>query len=127
MSAVSRLGRQISEVTALLRRIDSPFALIGGLALASHNVIRATQDVDLLVCEGTFASDQDQPRAVERKHMTFGEAATLARQAGARKLLLTHFSPTVTAPEDFADHARAIFADTIVGQDHLTLELKYSD
>lgn len=50
MSApISRLGRQIAEVTAALRAIDAQFALIGGLALASHNVVRATQDVDLLV------------------------------------------------------------------------------
>jgi hypothetical protein len=50
MSApVSRLGRQIAEVIAALRGIDAQFALIGGLALASHNVVRATQDVDLLV------------------------------------------------------------------------------
>lgn len=49
MTAVSRLGRQITEVTAVLRGIGARFALIGGLALASHNVVRATQDVDLLV------------------------------------------------------------------------------
>jgi hypothetical protein len=46
---VSRLGRQIAEVTTALRGIQVQFALIGGLALASHNVVRATQDVDLLV------------------------------------------------------------------------------
>lgn len=45
----SRLGRQIAEVTTALRGIGAQFALIGGLALASHNVVRATQDVDLLV------------------------------------------------------------------------------
>lgn len=49
MTALSRLGRQIAEVTAVLHRLDARFALIGGLALASHSVVRATQDVDLLV------------------------------------------------------------------------------
>jgi len=53
MTAVSRLGRQIAEVTAVLKRIGASYALIGGLALASHKVIRATQDVDLL-------TDQDR-------------------------------------------------------------------
>jgi hypothetical protein len=48
MASVSRLGRQIEEVTAALNAMDARFALIGGLALASHKVIRATQDVDLL-------------------------------------------------------------------------------
>ncbi|MGH8150650.1 MAG: hypothetical protein ACRETB_11840 [Steroidobacteraceae bacterium] len=48
MSALSRLGKQITDVTAALRRVGASCALIGGLALAPHNVIRATQDVDLL-------------------------------------------------------------------------------
>jgi hypothetical protein len=49
MAPVSRLGRQLAEVTATLRGLDVNFALIGGLALASYKVIRATQDIDLLV------------------------------------------------------------------------------
>jgi len=48
MVAASRLGRQIAEVTGALSAIGARFALIGGLALASHKVVRATQDVDLL-------------------------------------------------------------------------------
>lgn len=49
MTLASRLGRQIAEVAAALNEQEVPFALIGGLALASHDVIRATQDIDLLV------------------------------------------------------------------------------
>lgn len=49
MAPVSRLGKQIAEVTAALRTLGVDHALIGGLALASHKVVRATQDVDLLV------------------------------------------------------------------------------
>lgn len=52
----SRLGGQIAEIVATLESIKAPFALIGGLALASHNVVRATQDVDLLVA----AEDADR-------------------------------------------------------------------
>jgi predicted nucleotidyltransferase len=48
MAPLSRLGKQIAEVTAALQRVGAPYALIGGLALASYRVIRATQDVDLL-------------------------------------------------------------------------------
>jgi hypothetical protein len=48
MSSASRLGKQIEEVVATLSGLGVPFALIGGLALASHKVVRATQDVDLL-------------------------------------------------------------------------------
>ncbi len=48
MTPLSRLGKQIAEVTEALRRVGASYALIGGLALAPYNVIRATQDIDLL-------------------------------------------------------------------------------
>jgi hypothetical protein len=47
--ALSRLGRQIAEIAAALTALDERFALIGGLGLAAHKVVRATQDVDLLI------------------------------------------------------------------------------
>lgn len=60
---VSRLGRQIAEVAAALNALGVRFALIGGLALASHKVIRATQDVDLLVeAESADAIDRELAR-----------------------------------------------------------------
>jgi hypothetical protein len=48
MAAVSRLGKQLEEVISTLSTVGARFALIGGLALAPHKVIRATQDIDLL-------------------------------------------------------------------------------
>jgi hypothetical protein len=48
MASGSRLGRQIEEIIATLNGLGARVALIGGLALASHKVIRATQGVDLL-------------------------------------------------------------------------------
>lgn len=56
MPPLSRLGKQLEEVVAALNRIGARFALIGGLALASHKVVRATQDVDVL----TEASKADE-------------------------------------------------------------------
>ena len=56
MTATSRLGRQIAEIISALSRENIRFALIGGLALASHKVIRATQDVDLLIGAAAFES-----------------------------------------------------------------------
>jgi predicted nucleotidyltransferase len=52
MAAESRLGRQLEEVAAVLTELGVRYALIGGLALAAHKVVRATQDVDLLVDSG---------------------------------------------------------------------------
>ena len=65
MTTVSRLGRQISELTTLLGNIGARYALIGGLALAPYNVIRATQDIDLLV-------DLESADVIERALATLG-------------------------------------------------------
>jgi hypothetical protein len=48
MTAASRLGKQLQEVIASLSGVGARFALIGGLALAPHKVVRATADIDLL-------------------------------------------------------------------------------
>lgn len=65
MRPVSRLGRQIAEISDVLNAIGVRFALIGGLALASHNVVRATQDVDML----TDAENADE---IERRLLALG-------------------------------------------------------
>lgn len=65
MTATSGLGRQIAEVTEMLSDVASSFALIGGLALASYNVVRATQDVDLLV-------PLDKAEAIDSRLMSLG-------------------------------------------------------
>jgi hypothetical protein len=59
MSTTSRLGRQIEELVEALDGLGVQFALIGGLALASHNVIRATKDIDLLT-DSLSADDIDR-------------------------------------------------------------------
>jgi hypothetical protein len=60
VAAASRRGRQLEEVIASLSKVNARFALIGGLALASHKVIRATQDIDLLTdCEKAEDIDRE--------------------------------------------------------------------
>jgi ribonuclease Z len=82
---------------------------------------------DLLVCEGTYGSDDDLAKAIRNQHMTFREAATLAREAAARRLWLTHFSPSLEDPEAFVGNATAVFPATTVGHAGLTVGLTFPD
>ena len=56
MAAASRLGKQLEELISTLDERGVRFALIGGLALSSHNVVRATSDIDLLVDQSESGS-----------------------------------------------------------------------
>ncbi|MBX5462117.1 MAG: nucleotidyl transferase AbiEii/AbiGii toxin family protein [Steroidobacteraceae bacterium] len=108
MASQSRLGRQIEEVVATLNALGAPFALIGGLALASHNVVRATQDVDLLT-DASRADDIDRALVKLGYHCLHrsGDAGNYLRgderldflyasRPAARKLLST--APERTTP-----------------------------
>jgi ribonuclease Z len=81
----------------------------------------------LLVCEGTYGDSADLPKAIAHRHMTFAEAATLAREAEVGQLWLTHFSPALTDPAAFHSEATAIFPATTIGVSGLTVTLTFSD
>jgi ribonuclease Z len=72
---------------------------------------RLAEGVDLLYHEATFSQAQHR-LAVERGHSTAREAAEVALQAGARRLLLGHFSARYDDPAPLIEEARAIFPET---------------
>jgi len=80
---------------------------------------------DLFICEGTYGDDKDKDKAIKNKHMTFKEAAQLAKEGKVQELLLTHFSPAVIEPELFKENATSIFENTIIGSDRLVKSLAF--
>ncbi|MBP1756269.1 MAG: ribonuclease [Firmicutes bacterium] len=57
--------------------------------------------------------------------MTFREAAKLAKTAGVTEMWLTHYSPSLTRPEDYLEEARRIFPNTKVGKDRKSITLEF--
>jgi ribonuclease Z len=83
--------------------------------------------VDLLVCEGTYGSDEDTEKAEKNRHMTFREAATLARDAGVEQLWITHFSPGLDDPGSYVGNAVEVFPEAVVGWDGLQGVLTFGE
>ena len=91
--------------------------------LIRQNAFRA----DLFICEGMYGEPDKQDKAREYKHMTFREAARLARDAEAARLWLTHYSPSLVRPEDYLKDVRKIFPETCLGKDGKTTELHFEE
>lgn len=90
-------------------------------------IIPFIEGSDLFICEGTYAFDEEIEKAIKNKHMTFKEAATLAKQGEVKSLMLTHFGAALLTPDDHASNARDIFEPTVIGKDHLSINLKFSE
>jgi ribonuclease Z len=90
-------------------------------------VISAARGADLLIHEATFGGDELE-RAQETGHSTAAEAARVALEAGARRLVLTHISSRYNrdASELLAE-AKSVFPDTIIARDGLTIDIPYAD
>lgn len=85
--------------------------------LPVQRIAELSRDADLMIAEGMYGDDTLGEKAHEKTHMLFSEAACLAREANAKKLCLTHFSPSVKNPEEFADSARIHFPETVISTD----------
>jgi ribonuclease Z len=87
--------------------------------------IEASKDADLLVHEATFGDDEAQ-RATETGHSTAREAAEVAAQAGAKRLLLTHFSARYSRdPSELEHQARERFSATGCARDGQEIDVPF--
>jgi ribonuclease Z len=117
---LQRLGR-LGAVTlddVSVERPGQTFAFIMDTGLCD-NVYRLAEGADMLVIESTFlASDAEMARMVG--HLTAGQAASVARECGVRRLVLTHFSQRYPDPARFLDEARTEFdGDIVIAEDLL--------
>ncbi|MBW8795306.1 MAG: ribonuclease Z [Streptomyces sp.] len=99
-------GVTIDEVSEVRRGQRFAFVMDTRLCEGVHALAAGC---DLLVIESTFL-DEDARLAADHGHLTAGQAAAVARDAGVRHLVLTHFSQRYSEPENpesFERQARA--------------------
>lgn len=84
-------------------------------------------NADIFICEGMYGEKDKDAKAREYKHMTFYEAAQLAKTAKVKELWLTHYSPSLVRPDEYVDDVRKIFSSTIVAKDRRSKTLEFID
>lgn len=91
------------------------------------SIVENAKGADLFICEGMYGEKDKQAKAVENKHMTFYEAARMAKEADVGEMWLTHYSPSLTRPEEYMDEVRRIFPRAKAGKDRKSAELNFED
>lgn len=93
----------------------------------TEGMIKHAGNADLFICEGMYGEADKLPKAKENKHMTFYEAAEVAKRAKAKRLWLTHYSPSLNRPDEFLPAVRKIFPLAETCKDGKTIELVFQD
>lgn len=112
--------------------LDAPrkglkFIFTGDTAFCD-NLIAAAQGADLMICEATYGEKEQAPHAIEHgRHMTFAQAAEVAKLAGVKQLWLAHFSQMIRDPKDYLPNATKIFENVVIGQDGMSTTLHFEN
>ncbi|TCL57894.1 ribonuclease Z [Kineothrix alysoides] len=93
----------------------------------TESIVRNAAGADLFICEGMYGEPDKKEKAKEYKHMTFYEAAELAKEADVGQMWLTHYSPSLVRAEEFMDAVRKIFPRAVAGKDGKTIELMFEE
>lgn len=91
------------------------------------NIVKFAEKSDIFICEGMYGEDELIEKAKEHKHMTFSEAASLAKQASVTEMWLTHYSPSLFKPKDFLQYARKIFPESYTCKDGKSKDLCFTE
>ena len=120
-------GRTVDPATLVGPTRTGRRVVITGDTRPCESTVGAAAGADLIVHEATFG-DEEAARATETGHSTAREAATVAARAGARKLILTHFSARYSRdPSDLEREAKEVFPATACARDGMELDVPFSD
>ena len=109
-------GREIMPEMVLGKPRAGRKIVISGDTTPCEKIRDAAKNADILIHEGTFASDFED-NAQEYGHSTAQQAAILAKEAGVDRLFLTHISPRYIDKRIIEDDARKIFSASYVPKD----------
>lgn len=93
----------------------------------TKEIVENARESDLFICEGMYGEPEKEKKAKEYKHMTFYEAATMAKEANVKELWLTHYSPSLVRPQDYTKQVQEIFPNTVVPKDRRTTTLLFEE
>ena len=89
----------------------------------NESLIEKINEVDLLYHETTFMKDLED-RAEKTGHSTTLQAATIAKKAEVKKLLIGHYSQRYKNLDELLDETKEIFSNTYLSSAGLVIDFK---
>lgn len=115
----SKNPHQIKTYSTKIVDKDKTFVYSGDTGYKENSLLRFAKDADILLCESTFLRGQTR---LHDNHLYAYEAATIAKDANVKKLILTHFFPEIEK-EEYVNEAKQIFENTTAAEEGKILKL----
>ncbi len=112
---ITHKGKKIKAKDMTYLQLGKKFTLVLDSEY-TEKIATLAKGSDLFVCESTFSS-KEKELAKKRNHMTSKQAARLAKKAGVKKLVLTHFSQRYKSLKDIEKEAKSVFKNTTISKD----------
>lgn len=117
-------GRKLNGKDYVGERKKGRIVVIAGDTRPVDSLVSFAKGADLLIHEGTFRTDKENHAALYG-HSTILSAARLAKQANAKKLILTHISSRyVDCENELKKEAQTVFSDTLIAYDMMVFKLE---
>lgn len=118
-------GREVKiEDVSWIRHGDSVAVVID--TLPCKNAVDIARNANILLSESTY-QEEHKELALAHHHMTAKQAATIAKEANAKQLILTHFSARYQNLKNFEIEAKSIFPNTYIAEDFVTFPFPKQD
>lgn len=114
-------GKEITPEMVSYFTESKRFVIIPDTA-PNNGIPMIAESADIMLCEATFANDNEE-KARAFKHMTAANAALLAQQAGAKRLILTHFSQRYPVVDQHLEDAQVHFPKVEAAHDFMKFSL----
>lgn len=115
-------GKTITPDMVLMDPIPGRKVVYTGDTRPCPAVIEFAKGADILIHESMF-SHEDVENVKEMAHSTTKQAAEIAKQAGAKKLILTHISQRYTEPKKLEAEAREVFPESYIAEDFMKIKV----
>ncbi len=92
----------------------------------SDRIIEFARNADILIHDSTYG-EEHADKAIKNYHSTAKQAAEVAKKAGVRLLILTHFSARYEDTKKLVEEAREIFPFVMAAEDFLRIDVPYPE
>lgn len=111
------IGRRTIKISDIATKTKGKKIVYSGDTAPCENILKISKGADILIHDGTFIEGPEEKKYLKKRHTSVRMAAKIAKEAGVKKLILTHFSRRYKNLDILLKEAKKVFPNTELAHD----------